>query len=55
MLMKLMGTTNVDFDITDQQLITFSISGRYWRKNGTVMVQYTSYLQISRKPEIQLG
>jgi hypothetical protein len=31
------------------------ISGRYWRKNGSIKVQYISYLQISRKPIIQLG
>jgi hypothetical protein len=40
MQMKLLGIINVDFSITDQQLIKFSISGRYWRKkweyNGTV-------------------
>jgi hypothetical protein len=40
MLMKLLGITNVDFGIIDQQLIKFSVSGRYWRKkweyNGTV-------------------
>jgi hypothetical protein len=40
MQMKLLGITNVDSGVTDQRLITFSISGRYWRKkweyNGTV-------------------
>jgi hypothetical protein len=34
--MKLLEITNVDFNVTDQQLIRFSISGRYWIKNGTV-------------------
>jgi hypothetical protein len=38
--MKLWGITSVDFGVTDQRLIRFSISGRYWRKNwefnGTV-------------------
>jgi hypothetical protein len=34
MQMKLLGITNVDFHITDQQLIKFSVFGRYWRKNG---------------------
>jgi hypothetical protein len=43
MQMKLLGFTNVDFDITDQQLIKFSVSGRNWRKNGSIMVQYISY------------
>jgi hypothetical protein len=35
---KLLGTTNVAFDVTGQQLIRFAISVRYWRKeyNGTV-------------------
>jgi hypothetical protein len=40
MQMKLLGIITVDFDITDQWLIRFSISGRYWRKkweyNSTV-------------------
>jgi hypothetical protein len=26
----------VDFDVIDQKLIKFCVSGRYWRKNGTV-------------------
>jgi hypothetical protein len=37
--MKLLGITNVDFNETDQWLIKFSVSSRYWRKkweyNGT--------------------
>jgi hypothetical protein len=37
---KLLGLTNVDFGITYQRQIKFSISGRHWRKkweyNGTV-------------------
>jgi hypothetical protein len=40
MQMKLFGITNVDSDVTDQQLIKFSISGRNWKKekeyNGTI-------------------
>jgi hypothetical protein len=55
MQMKLLEITNVDFGVIDQRLITFSIFGRYWRKNGSIMVQYISYLYISRKPRIQLG
>jgi hypothetical protein len=54
MQMKLLGITNVDFDIIDG-LIKFSSSVRYWRKNGSIMVQYISYQGISRKPRIQLG
>jgi hypothetical protein len=34
----------VDFSIIDQRLIKFSISSRYWRKNGSVMEQYVSCL-----------
>jgi hypothetical protein len=39
MQIKLLGITNVDFDVVGQQLIRSSISVRYWRKleyNGTV-------------------
>jgi hypothetical protein len=32
MQVKLLGIINVHFVVTDQRLITFSISGRYWRK-----------------------
>jgi hypothetical protein len=55
MQMKLLGITNVDFDATVQQVIKFSVSSKYWRKNGSIMVQYISNSQISRKPMIQLG
>jgi hypothetical protein len=41
---KLLGITNADFGVIDQQLIKFSVSGKYWRKNGSIMVQYISYL-----------
>jgi hypothetical protein len=44
MQMKLLGITNVDFDVVVQLLIRFSVSGRYWRKSGSVIVQYISYL-----------
>jgi hypothetical protein len=53
--MKLFGITNVDFSVTEQQLIKLSISGRYWRKNRSIMVQYITYSRISRKPMIHLG
>jgi hypothetical protein len=49
MQMKLFGITDVYFDVIGQRLIRFSISTRHWRKIGSVMVQYTSYLYISRK------
>jgi hypothetical protein len=53
MQMKLLGITNVDFNVIDQWLIRFPISVRYWIKNGSIMVQYISCLQISRKPMIR--
>jgi hypothetical protein len=53
--MKSLGITNEDSYVTDEQLIKFSLSGRYWRKNGSIMAQYISYLYISRKPTIHLG
>jgi hypothetical protein len=30
--------------LIDQRLIKFSKSSRYWRKNGSIMAQYISYL-----------
>jgi hypothetical protein len=44
MQMQLLGNINVDFDVIDRGLIKFCISGRYWRKNGSIIVQYFSYL-----------
>jgi hypothetical protein len=55
MQMKFLGVTSADFDVMGQQLIRTSISVRYWRKSGSIMVQCISYLYISRKPIIQLG
>jgi hypothetical protein len=55
MQMKLLGITSVAFGIIDLQLIKFSESCKYWRKSGSLMVQYISYSLISRKPMIQLG
>jgi hypothetical protein len=52
---KFLGITNVDFGIIVQRMIKFSVSGSYWRKNGSLMVQYINYSYISRKPMIQLG
>jgi hypothetical protein len=54
MPINLLEITNADFDVTGQQLIISSISVRYWRKSGSIMVQHISYLQNSRKPMIQL-
>jgi hypothetical protein len=53
--MKLLGITNVDFDVIDQRMIKLSISDGYRRKNRSIMAQYIGCLQISRKPTIQLG
>jgi hypothetical protein len=52
---RIIGVTNVDFDVVDERLIRISVSGRYWRKNRIIMLQCISYLQISRKREVQLG
>jgi hypothetical protein len=35
---------NAAFDVIGQRLIRFSISFRYWRKSGSIMAQYISYL-----------
>jgi hypothetical protein len=45
----------VDFDVIDQLLIRYFAFVRYWRKYGSTMGLYISYLQISVKPMIQLG
>jgi hypothetical protein len=42
--MKLLGITNVDFGVMDQRMIKFSISGGYWRKNGSITAEYITYL-----------
>jgi hypothetical protein len=55
MQMKLLGISSVDFDVIGQRLIRSSISVRYWRKSESTMVEYISYLQISRNLMIQLG
>jgi len=44
MQMKLLGIINVDFDATDQLLITYSAFVKYLRKNGNPMKQCNSYL-----------
>jgi hypothetical protein len=41
MQMKLLGITSVGFDVIS---VIFSIFVRYWRKNGSIMVQYIGYL-----------
>jgi hypothetical protein len=42
MQVKLLGITSEDFDVIGQQLIRCSISVRYWRKSGIIMVQFNS-------------
>jgi hypothetical protein len=41
---KLMGIISVDLSITDQLMIRYSVFVRYWRKFGSIMGQYISYL-----------
>jgi hypothetical protein len=42
--MKLLGIISVGFDVTDQLLIKFFAFIIYWRKNGSTLRQYISYL-----------
>jgi hypothetical protein len=35
--MKLLGITDVDFNVIGKRLIRSSISVRYWRKSGSIM------------------
>jgi hypothetical protein len=46
--MKLWGIINVGFDISDQLLIRFSALFRYWRKNGSAMRQYISFINFKK-------
>jgi hypothetical protein len=46
--MKLLGITNVDFDRIGQRLIRSSIYVRYWRKSGSIMVQYISSVDFKK-------
>jgi hypothetical protein len=41
---EIIGDHNADFDVICQRLIRSSISVRYWRKSGSIMAQYISYL-----------
>jgi hypothetical protein len=47
---KLLGIISVDFDIIDWLLIRYSPFVRYWRKNGSVLGHYITYLWILRRP-----
>jgi hypothetical protein len=49
MQMKLLGITNVDFDVIGRLIIS-SLSVRYWRKSGSIMY---STLAIHRFQESQ--
>jgi hypothetical protein len=33
----------VDFGVTEQLLITYSVFSRHWRRNGSIMGHYISY------------
>jgi hypothetical protein len=50
MQMKLLGITNLDLDVIYKRLIKFSIYGRYWRKNWSIMGQPISCSEASRRP-----
>jgi hypothetical protein len=52
---EIIGVTNVDVDEIAQRPIRYFKTVSYWRKPVNIMVQYVNYLQISRKPMIQLG
>jgi hypothetical protein len=38
----------------NRPLIRYSAFVRYWRKNGSILGQYISYSQISRRPMTQV-
>ena len=42
--MRLLWIICVDFDVTDQLLVTYSAFVKYLRRNGSTVVQCTSYL-----------
>jgi hypothetical protein len=48
---KLLGIINVDFDAINQ----LSAFVRYWRKSGSIMIQYVSYLYTMTMPMSKLG
>jgi hypothetical protein len=41
---EIIGITGVDFGVINHRLTKFSISGRYWRRNGSIMARYISCL-----------
>jgi hypothetical protein len=46
---NLLGIISVGFDVTDQLQMRFFAYVRCWRRNGSIMRQYISYLQILKK------
>jgi hypothetical protein len=42
------GIITADFNITDQLLTGYSAVLIYWRKNGSTMGQYISYLDLKK-------
>jgi hypothetical protein len=50
-----MRTVSVDLEVADQQLIRYSVFVRRWRKSGTIITKYISYLQILRRHKSQSG
>jgi hypothetical protein len=47
---KLLGIISVDFEITDQLLITYSAFKKFFRNNGNTMGQYIS--RDSKKTDV---
>jgi hypothetical protein len=45
----------VNFSAIDPVLIRYSACVRYWRRNGSTVVLYISYLNTSRKPNDLVG
>jgi hypothetical protein len=48
-------SVSVDFDVTGQLLIIYSVLIKYLRKSGNTKGQDINYLQTAGKPMIQLG
>jgi hypothetical protein len=51
---KLLEIISVGFDVTGQLLIIYFAIVKYLRKTGNTVRWCISYLQISRKPMVQL-
>jgi hypothetical protein len=54
MWIKLLGIISVRFNVTDQLQCRFFAFVRRWRRNGSTVRTYISYLQILKNRVIQL-